>query len=144
MSFPDSQTEKRDPPPGHLPQATTETKSPLANTPTQKKPALQSTRKPRPTQDQSSSGAPQHLADTRAHRLKSPSTEVLKPDRLKKEMQPPDLTSDNESSPTSQPQNNPPYHTTPNQPGQQPSVFLWGSTGSPRPAKKNRPQGKIL
>ncbi|RPB05091.1 hypothetical protein L873DRAFT_1798044 [Choiromyces venosus 120613-1] len=59
-------------------------------------------------------------------------------------MPPPDLTSYNEPSPTSQPQNNPPHYTAPNQPEQQPSLFLWGSTGSPRPAKKNRPQGKIF
>ncbi|RPB00274.1 hypothetical protein L873DRAFT_1805405 [Choiromyces venosus 120613-1] len=37
---------------------------------------------------------------------------------------------------TNQPQNNPPYHTTPNQLEQQLSVFVWGSTASPRPEKK--------
>ncbi|RPA95330.1 hypothetical protein L873DRAFT_1792352 [Choiromyces venosus 120613-1] len=76
MSLPDSQTEKINPPPGHLPQVTTETKSPLANTPTQKKPTPQSTNKIQPTHDQSSSlGAPQYLADTQVHRLDSPNNQ---------------------------------------------------------------------
>ncbi|RPA97490.1 hypothetical protein L873DRAFT_1123977 [Choiromyces venosus 120613-1] len=124
MSFTNSQTEKINPPPGHLPQATTETKSPLVNTPSQKKPSPKSTNKTEPTYDQSSSsGAPQYLADTPVHRLKFLTSRHSNPIFMKKEMQPPDLTSYNELSYTSQPQNNPPHHTTPNQLEQQPSIF---------------------
>ncbi|RPA90906.1 hypothetical protein L873DRAFT_1820302 [Choiromyces venosus 120613-1] len=59
-------------------------------------------------------------------------------------MPPPDLTSHNEPSPTSQPQNNPPHHTAPKQPEQQPSVFYGGQRYPQGQRKTNRPQSKIF